>query len=190
MQAGTPINPVHFVAILAQADVLFVPFDGLQTRLCQVAFNMAYIVIEVLAISGTTLRSIRILDSYLGRDLLDYVRGDAGPIQLLHGHRPMDMHISLAVQGITDGTQLTLVRLNISEQQQQTIIQRMHEGFSLNSEEMQILNTITDLRWDIFEAGLANLVLPTGLKTLTFGWRFNECLDNTTLPSGLQIVYT
>ena len=95
------------------------------------------------------------------------------------------MRMPLATQGITDGSQLTLVRLHMTKEQQLDMVQHMYEGrYAFDDPDMDILNTITDLFW--YGPGLDNLILPSGLQSLTFGYDFNQRLDNTTLQPSLH----
>ena len=83
------------------------------------------------------------------------------------------MDRSLVAQGITDGSQLTLVKSPISKQDQQAVVDKMHDGrLADDGGDVVVLNSITELYWN--SAFLANLRLPSGLQSLTFGYFFQS----------------
>ena len=98
------------------------------------------------------------------------------------------MSALLAAQGIGDGSELTRVFVSISDEQREAVIDKMYyRGQPINGDdEVDALNSIVDLSLDggFFDRTLE--VLPAGLQTLTFGYRFNQSLDKTVLPGSLQ----
>ena len=152
---------------------------------------MTTISIDVLAaMSGDISETHSVNGSSLGHELLRLIMQPRAPrgfgtARLLHKDHAVRMHTSLVAQGITDGSQLTLVLLHVTDRQQNDLVYRMHMGEVFdNEDDIAIFNTILSLDWHKHD--LANLTLPNGLESLTFGLRFNQSLPNTTLPSSLQ----
>ena len=146
--------------------------------------------LEVLAFSGATLQSICVPSTLLGRELLALVVGHSAiEGKLLHRHVLVNASRSLAAQGITDGSQLTLVRV-ISTEQQEALVRKMCINGNiavwlygvLSDDELAIWQSITEMVWE--DGSLDHLPLPCRLRSLTFGMHFNQSLDKVTLPDG------
>ena len=75
--------------------------------------------IDVFTMAGETVQSLLVPSTILGRELLDMVlpaQAHHGSVaKLLHGVSAINKSAPISAQGITDGAQLTLFRMPISE---------------------------------------------------------------------------
>ena len=141
------------------------------------------------ALTGELFPSIQIKATALGRDLEDLLtkqhrRNRNGVCKLLYKSKAIETSRSLVAQGITSASELNFVWKHISMEAQRTLVRQMHEGHGICAEDMDALNSLLVLEWR--NRNTDNLILPSGLQSLTFGLQFNQRLDNATLPSSLQ----
>ena len=96
-----------------------------------VTFAVMMINVDVLALTGETLQSLSVNNTLLAEDLLYLVvpwypashRGSTA--KLLHGHTSLDNELPLYDQGITDGSQLTLLWKPISDEQRADVLAKL-----------------------------------------------------------------
>ena len=131
-----------------------------------------FIKIDVFTMAGETVQSLWVRSAILGRELLDMVlpaQAHHGSVaKLLHGVSAINKSAPISAQGITDGAQLTLFRMPISEQRRKAVLRKITTGlpYELSEEEEDALNSITELEWGT--RGLDHATLPSGLQSLRF----------------------
>ena len=146
--------------------------------------------IRIRAVSGTILQNTCVPSSFVGKSLLDHVlqqhpQNGTGIAKLIHKTAHIDEATPLAVQGVSDGSELTLVWVHISKEQQQAVVRKMQAGRVLSGADRDAWNSITDLdcfSYDQEHWQLNSLTFPSALQSLTFCYHFNQSLDNTALP--------
>ena len=105
--------------------------------------------IELFTMAGETVQSLLVPSTIHGRELLDLVlpaQAQIGSVsKLLHGVSAINKSAPISAQGITDGAQLTLLRIPISGQRRKEVVRKIMTGFpyELSEEEDDALNSIT-----------------------------------------------
>ena len=112
----------------------------------------AEVSITVRAMSGAVLYNRCIQSSSSGKWLLDQVlqqhpRSGSGVGKLLREKVHIDASKPLGEQGVTDGSELAMVWLPISREQQVAAVKKMTNGHLLDEDDMDAFNSLSDVCW-------------------------------------------
>ena len=109
-----------------------------------VTFAVMMINVDVLALTGETLQSLSVDNTWLAEDLLYLVAmhpasHPGSTAKLLHGQTSLDNELPLVDQGITDGSQLTLLWKPISDEQRADVLAKLtnDQTVLLSGEDME-----------------------------------------------------
>jgi len=148
----------------------------------------------------------------LGKDLWHLLAtqkvpfGSPKTLKVLIGAEIMKLEASLAEQGLQDRDTVTLIYEDVTKAMQKAAARKVLDGCEITCEGLHAWHSITVLT-DVdtlaiacpfphnlcalsfgfgFNQSMENVALPAGLQSLTFGQFFDQSMENVALPAGLQ----